>query len=89
MRLLWIIVATLINRNHRTTTKENTFPTLPNKSVDQLMDIQCYMEMDFEARWTLATQLVNELVLPGMTDQQAEYVRDKISAAIIGLDYAP
>lgn len=89
MRLLWIIVTRLVNRKHRTITKETIIPTLPKKSVDQLMDIRCYQEMNFEARWVLATQLVNELVLPGMTDQQAEYVRDKISAAIMGLDYAP
>jgi len=89
MSVLSILVVLLLNRIQGITIQTTEPPVLPNEAVDQLMNMKEYQQLTFEDRWILATRLVNDLIVPGLTPAQADFVRDKISAALIGLDYAP
>ncbi len=60
---------------------------LNNEAVKQLMDIEKYEAMSYQERYELAQVLVNELVHPNLTEEQTEWVRDKLAGAILGLDF--
>lgn len=85
--LIWYLIARF--RDPPVASPILTLPTLPAETICKLMNTELYQEMTFDERWNLASQLVQELVIAGLSAEQAEFVRDKISAAIFGLAYAP